>query len=182
MVIGTLREIRIQRKKREFGAEWTYATPSLMPRVVFGQGPAIAVTLEFEHQKLRRSTLAFADRFECQVLGEADPRQLEQCLAYLKAYSQKRPLHIDLPLEGLPCFRTKVLSCLSQVPFGTLLTYGELAILAGSPKAARAVGSACHYNPWPLFIPCHRVIAAGGKPGGFAYHPTMKLALLDFEK
>lgn len=149
---------------------------------VFSQGPAISVTLEFEDRQLRRSTLAHAAQFECRIVGEANLKQAEKCLLFLDAYGQKKPFAIHLSLAGLSPFRLTVLTHLSQVPFGALLTYGELAALAESPNAARAVGSACHHNPFPLFIPCHRVIASGGKPGGFAYDPRMKLLLIDFEK
>ncbi len=55
----------------------------------------------------------------------------------------------------------------SEVPRGGTVTYGELARRVGSPGAARAVGAAMAFNPFPLYIPCHRVIAFGGKPGGF---------------
>ncbi len=61
------------------------------------------------------------------------------------------------------------------------MTYGELAANIGQPKAARAIGMACHHNPYPLFIPCHRVIASGKRLGGFAYDLKMKQLLLNFE-
>lgn len=150
--------------------------------IPFEQGPKIAITLEFEHHQLVRSSLSFSKSFECHISGEGDPSQIEKCIAFLEDYSKKIPGAMQLPLENQSPFRKKVLSHLAEIPFGSILTYGELASLALSPKAARAVGSACHYNPFPLFIPCHRVIASGGRPGGFAYDLKMKLLLLDFEK
>jgi methylated-DNA-[protein]-cysteine S-methyltransferase len=57
---------------------------------------------------------------------------------------------------------------LRDVPRGTTVTYGELADRAGRPGAARAVGSAMARNPWPIVVPCHRVLAAGGALGGFS--------------
>ena len=71
---------------------------------------------------------------------------------------------------GVSPFRMRVYHALQQVPAGTTVSYGELAALAGSPGAARAVGSAMANNPWPLLVPCHRVLAAGGKLGGFTAH------------
>jgi methylated-DNA-[protein]-cysteine S-methyltransferase len=53
------------------------------------------------------------------------------------------------------------------VPLGETVSYGELAEMAGRPGAARAVGGAMARNPVPLFVPCHRVLAAGGRLGGF---------------
>jgi methylated-DNA-[protein]-cysteine S-methyltransferase len=60
-------------------------------------------------------------------------------------------------------------------------TYGEIAEAIGSPGAARAVGSACGANPLPLFIPCHRAVAAGGKLGGFSGGLGIKKKLLAWE-
>lgn len=72
--------------------------------------------------------------------------------------------HLDLP----PGLRRDVLLTLHrEVPWGETVSYGELAQLAGHPGAARAVGSAMATNPVPFVIPCHRVIAAGGRIGGY---------------
>jgi methylated-DNA-[protein]-cysteine S-methyltransferase len=74
---------------------------------------------------------------------------------------------IPVDLEGLPPFRRKVLETLRATRSGETFTYGQLARLAGSPGAARAVGQAMARNPLPIVIPCHRVVAADG-PGGFS--------------
>lgn len=75
-----------------------------------------------------------------------------------------------LPTEpAVTAFRSKVLDAMRRIPPGTTQTYGELAKAAeASPGAVRAVGSACATNPIPIIIPCHRVVAAGGKIGGFS--------------
>ncbi|RCS53872.1 methylated-DNA--[protein]-cysteine S-methyltransferase [Bremerella cremea] len=64
-------------------------------------------------------------------------------------------------------FRRRIWEACQQIPYGQLVTYGQLAKLAGRPGAARAVGSAMSNNQIPIIIPCHRVIAAGNKIGGF---------------
>ena len=64
-------------------------------------------------------------------------------------------------------FRSKVYKALCEIPAGQTTSYGQLARLAGSPRAARAVGSAMAANPLPLLIPCHRVISSDGKTGNF---------------
>lgn len=87
---------------------------------------------------------------------------------------------IDLNLEHLSPFRQEVLKALREVPRGSTVTYGELASNAGKPGAARAVGSSCRLNPYPLLIPCHRVVASNGL-GGFAYPLNIKLLLLEFD-
>jgi O-6-methylguanine DNA methyltransferase len=141
--------------------------------ISFSKGPRIRVTL---HRG--RASLSLANRFECEILGVAD----ESLLAFLTNYAERNPGHVELPLGNLSTFRQKVLTSLQKVAFGSTLTYGELALEAGHPGAARAVGTACHYNPFPLFIPCHRVIASGGKMGGFACDLEIKKLLLEFEE
>lgn len=80
---------------------------------------------------------------------------------------------IPLDLEGLPPFRRKVYEVLRGLRPGQLLTYGEVALLAGSPGAARAVGQAVARNPLPILVPCHRVVAADG-PGGFSLFGSLE--------
>lgn len=65
-------------------------------------------------------------------------------------------------------FEQRVIRKLRRVHYGQTVSYGELASLAGAPGAARAVGSVMRRNTTPLIVPCHRVIAAGGKLGGFS--------------
>jgi len=78
-------------------------------------------------------------------------------------------------------FTRRVLECLRGVPHGTLVTYGELARRVGSPGAARAVGGAVGANPVPVVVPCHRVVAAGGRLGGFGGGLAAKRVLLELE-
>jgi methylated-DNA-[protein]-cysteine S-methyltransferase len=75
---------------------------------------------------------------------------------------------IPLDYASAPPFHRKVYDASRRIGRGQILTYGELAALAGSPLASRAVGQAMSKNPLPILIPCHRVVAAGGKPGGFS--------------
>lgn len=154
----------------------------MTPHTTVNQGPKIRVKLVFEALQFKKASLSFSDRFECCIEGRAQKEDLDQLLAFLESYGHKNPSVIELNLEHLSVFRKKALSRLQQLPFGEVLTYGELADKIGHPKAARAIGTACHYNPYPLFIPCHRVIASGKRLGGFAMDLRMKKLLLDFEK
>jgi len=74
---------------------------------------------------------------------------------------------VPLDLDALPNFHRKVFEVVRTIPAGETLSYGEVAAAAGSPGAARAVGQALGRNPYPIVIPCHRVLAAGGRIGGF---------------
>jgi O-6-methylguanine DNA methyltransferase len=78
-------------------------------------------------------------------------------------------------------FQRRVWRALGKIPPGETLSYGELAAAIGRPKAARAVGAACGANPIPLLIPCHRVLAAGGRLGGFTAGLAWKRKLLERE-
>ncbi len=75
---------------------------------------------------------------------------------------------IPLDLSGLGSFYRRVYELARAIPAGETVTYGELAARAGEPGAARAVGQAMARNPFPLIVPCHRVMAAHGGAGGFS--------------
>jgi methylated-DNA-[protein]-cysteine S-methyltransferase len=75
---------------------------------------------------------------------------------------------IRLDLSGVTRFQRRVLEAALAVPPGRTVTYGELAQSIGSPNATRAVGQALGRNPLALIIPCHRILAAGQRPGGFS--------------
>jgi methylated-DNA-[protein]-cysteine S-methyltransferase len=114
--------------------------------------------------------------------GQEDRGVLRQAEKFVVAALQGRaaacpPLH---DAEGGP-FGRRARQHLRRVPRGRTCTYGELAKAAGSPRAARAAGTACGGNPLPLFIPCHRVLAAGGKLGGFSSGLAWKKLLLERE-
>jgi methylated-DNA-[protein]-cysteine S-methyltransferase len=80
----------------------------------------------------------------------------------------RRVFTVAVDLSGVEGFRRKVLEVLiGDVPWGETVSYGELADMAGAPRAARAVGTAMATCPVSVVIPCHRVIAAGGRIGGY---------------
>ncbi len=75
---------------------------------------------------------------------------------------------IALDQEGIPPFHLRVYQVTRTILPGSTLTYGEIAARLGDPGSARAVGQALGQNPWPLVVPCHRVLGAGGRMGGFS--------------
>jgi O-6-methylguanine DNA methyltransferase len=93
---------------------------------------------------------------------------------------EKKPLSHALDLQGTP-FQFVVWSALQEIPLGKISTYGEIAGEINRPQAARAVGQACGSNNVVLFVPCHRVVAAHGKLGGFGGGLRLKKALLRHE-
>ena len=115
-----------------------------------------------------------------QLQGDSGP--LAAAITALKRYFSGELSSLDHPvhLKGTP-FQLGVWARLREIPTGQVATYGEIAARLGRPRAARAVGQACGSNPVALFIPCHRVIAAGGKLGGFASGTHVKKALLRHE-
>jgi O-6-methylguanine DNA methyltransferase len=82
-------------------------------------------------------------------------------------------------VEATP-FQHEVWSALCDIPFGEVRTYAEVAGAVGRPRAARAVGNANHANPWPIIVPCHRVVAATGL-GGYGGGERVKRYLLGLE-
>jgi len=86
-----------------------------------------------------------------------------------------------LDLSGGTTFQQNVWRALRKISRGKTRSYGEIARQIGKPKAVRAVGGACGANPIPIFVPCHRVLAANGKPGGFSGGLNWKRKLLAFE-
>ncbi len=91
-------------------------------------------------------------------------------------------MEFDIPIEvlGTP-FQKRVWESLVEIPYGKILTYGQVAAGVGCPRGARAVGQAVGSNRIPIVIPCHRVIASQGKLGGFGCGLEVKRFLLDLE-
>lgn len=91
----------------------------------------------------------------------------------------------DLPLDmgGVPEFHQRVYEITRAIPPGQVLTYGEVARRLGEPGASRAVGQALGRNPFAPVVPCHRVLAAGGRSGGFSAEggALTKLRMLEIE-
>jgi len=89
----------------------------------------------------------------------------------------------ELDLSSRTAFQRRVISVVRRIKFGTTKTYGEIAADAGAPRAARAVGTVMASNQTPIVVPCHRVVAAGGRLGGFSAPNgvNLKLRMLELE-
>jgi methylated-DNA-[protein]-cysteine S-methyltransferase len=114
------------------------------------------------------------------------PRAVQQAIAGMRALMDgERPdlSGIELDMRAVSPFHRRVYETARDIPVGATLSYGELAVEAGSPGAARAVGQALGRNPYAIVVPCHRITAAGGKVGGFSATGGVdtKLRLLELE-
>ncbi|MCD7760820.1 MAG: methylated-DNA--[protein]-cysteine S-methyltransferase [Clostridiales bacterium] len=112
-----------------------------------------------------------------------DSPALAAGLSALEGYFRGCPVPKNLPLapRGTP-FQRAVWAALEDIPWGETRTYGQLAAQLGRPGAARAVGQACHRNPLPILVPCHRVVGANGSLTGFAGGLACKEVLLRLER
>ncbi len=95
-------------------------------------------------------------------------RLIERLQRFAQGRGNDDFLDIELDTSQLTPFGRDVTTCCREIAQGETLTYGGLAATAGYPGAARAVGSVMRRNRWPLIVPCHRVVAAGGNLGGFS--------------
>jgi len=103
-------------------------------------------------------------------------RQLEEYFA-----GRRRAFDLNLDLRLAHGFRRQVLDHLREVPYGRTATYTAIAAASGSPRAVRAVGSACATNPIPIVVPCHRVVRTDGTIGQYLGGTDTKKALLAME-
>lgn len=146
-------------------------------------GPDLIIEFSSSSEKISSVKLSLNDK-KGLLWCFTGSKNLEVKVAdWMEAYCQKNSLLPSLPinLEGFTPFQTKVYAALLQLPFGSILTYAEVAEIIGHPDAYRAVGSACGKNLCPLLIPCHRVVSTGGKMGGFTGGIEIKKRLLKFE-
>jgi methylated-DNA-[protein]-cysteine S-methyltransferase len=116
----------------------------------------------------------------------APPSEVERARDSIVAYLRGEPgdlSSIPLDMDLVPPFHRRVYEAARSIPRGATMTYGALAAQAGAAGSARAVGRALARNPFAIIVPCHRVVAAGGRIGGFSANggPATKLRLLAIE-
>lgn len=141
----------------------------------------LALRLEWNGEVLRSIRLTWAADTVKSKHSTPLGRKLEEALTRYVAGEKVDWPELPVDLGALPPFHRKVLEELGRIPAGQVMSYGELAAKCDSPRAARAVGQVMAKNPWPLVYPCHRVLASGGKLGGFGPGLEMKKWLLELE-
>ena len=123
------------------------------------------------------------------VVADEPPSQVRQAIDKLSAMLRGEPVvpadlsDIELDMSTIAPFHQRVYVVARRMVPGQTMTYGEMAQLLGAPGAARAVGQALGHNPFAPIVPCHRILAAGGRPGGFSADGGVltKLRLLEIE-
>jgi len=117
-----------------------------------------------KREQLMREIL---DEFGNSIINSpARGNMVEEIKRYLSG--EKVFFHCAIDWSSLSPFQRKVFKAARKIPYGTIETYGNLALKAGCPGGARAVGRALSRNPFPLVIPCHRIVRGDGKLGGFS--------------
>jgi methylated-DNA-[protein]-cysteine S-methyltransferase len=154
------------------------ATP--IGRVLVAVGDAGLVRIGF-----RRSPADFTAELARWLGVEVvrSPARTAHVVRQLRAYfaGERRGFDLPLDLARLTPFQRRVLRATATVPAGRVVSYGDIARRIGRPGGSRAVGQALGHNPVPIVIPCHRVVAAGGRIGGYTGGLGIKRALLRIE-
>jgi methylated-DNA-[protein]-cysteine S-methyltransferase len=111
------------------------------------------------------------------------PAALDEVRRELDQYFEGRRTQFEIPIDWRlhDGFSRRVLRATARIPYGKVLTYGEVAAKAGSPRGHRAAGNALGSNRMPIVVPCHRVVRSGGKLGGYTGGIERKEYLLGLE-
>lgn len=140
------------------------------------------VRVAYEVQGHEQALESLAARVSPRILHA--PARLDAASREIDEYFAGRRRTFDLPLDFTLSrgFRRTVLSHLPDIGYGRTASYAAVAAAAGSPRAFRAVGTACATNPLPVVVPCHRVIRSDGSLNGYAGGPAAKRVLLNLEE
>ncbi|MGJ7509978.1 methylated-DNA--[protein]-cysteine S-methyltransferase [Variovorax sp. GT1P44] len=160
-----------------------FDTPIGVCSIAWGPRGIVGVHLPEAEEGVMRARMAR----QFPHMWEADPPpEVAQSISAIRALLEGEPLdlaEIELDLEGVSDFHRRVYAIARRIPPGRTRTYGDIAAELGDKGLARAVGQALGLNPFAPVVPCHRVLAAGGKWGGFSAPGGMaaKLRMLAIE-
>ena len=150
------------------------------------KSPLGEIRVIVEANRIKSLSLCAKDEASLPEKERSSTPEHEKTNKQLELYFAGQLQNFDLPLDfsGYSEFAVLVLKALQKVAFGTTVSYGELAVLAGRPGAARAVGRVVGSNRTPILIPCHRVVGSTGKLVGFSATGGLdtKRWLLEFEQ
>ncbi|SDG96917.1 methylated-DNA--[protein]-cysteine S-methyltransferase [Microbacterium pygmaeum] len=137
----------------------------------------LRTSLEAQLEHLSRRLGAVPEHDDTDATACAAALQLDE---YFDRRRQEFALSLDWRL--VRGFTRDALEAVRAIPYGETAGYGEVAITAGSPRASRAVGTACATTPFSIIVPVHRVVRADGSIGEYGGHPEVKRFLLDLEQ
>jgi O-6-methylguanine DNA methyltransferase len=163
---------------------WTAALTPIGELLVVASDRGVAETAFAEEGEDVAEMVARIEDRRATPIARAGSR-LRALTRELDGYFAGRRTAFSIPpdLSDMPAgFARRVLEVTASIPFGELWTYGDVAGLAGAPRAARAAGSALARCSVELFVPCHRVVHAGGSIGGYGRHEHRKRWLIHHER
>lgn len=135
------------------------------------QGVTRVLTPQRNREDCERRLTRFANDETRFVDATALPQDIADAVTLLTRYAAGEAIDfssVKVDLEGIEQFRLDIYDAARKLKFGETVTYGQLATAAGHPGEARDTGQALGANPVPIVVPCHRILAAGGKIGGFS--------------
>jgi len=140
----------------------------------------VAFTVQ-KHKRVQKRLAVLDDRVVFKTGQQKDFRYNRIFSDYFSGKTSNMPVEIASPfIDAGSAFQQRIWHQISAIPYGETITYQKLAESAGSPKGARAAGTACGANPLSIIIPCHRVVAGNGI-GGFGGGVAVKKSLLALE-
>lgn len=150
-------------------------------RLLLAATEAGIARVAFEREGEEAVLQSLADRIGPRILRT--PRRLDDAARWFDRYfaGARDPFGLPVDTRLARGFRLEVLERLRTVPYGERVSYAALAARTSSPRAVRAVGTACATNPLPLVIPCHRVTRSDGSVGAYLGGPETKVCLLALE-
>jgi len=156
------------------------AIPTPIGRVFVAASEAGLARVSF-----RQSEVSFVAELRQRLGGDVvrSPARTADVVHQLRAYfaGERRRFDVRLDLRHTTPFQRRVLMAAARVPAGKVVSYGDIARRIGQPRGSRAVGQALGQNPIPIVIPCHRVVAAGERIGGYGGGLGIKRKLLRLE-
>jgi methylated-DNA-[protein]-cysteine S-methyltransferase len=155
-------------KRPQTNPDMLFVFPSQLRWMALIAAGTTVKQLTFGHPTAAAARAALGGRLLAgAVAGEADSPLVRRLQAYAAGAADDFR-DVEIELAPTSPFRRRVLQQCRRIPYGSRLTYGELAAKAGYPGAARAVGNCMAANRIPLLIPCHRVVRAGGRLGSYS--------------
>ncbi|CAN7231108.1 methylated-DNA--[protein]-cysteine S-methyltransferase [Terrabacter sp. LjRoot27] len=181
--LAALHAALVDRASAESAVDVTYRlVDSPVGSLLLAATESGVVRVAFETEGHDRVLESLGSSVGSRILRGGD--RLDPLARELDDYFAGRRQGFDIPLDLRLArgFRLTVLRHLGEIPYGSTESYGEVAVASGSPRAVRAVGSACATNPLPIVVPCHRVVRSDGSLGGYLGGLPAKERLLALER